>query len=67
MDIDQATELIRKLADGVDPTTGERLPPSSVYQQADTVRALHLASAVQGLFLGGSMDFWANVRGRKVG
>ena len=43
MDIDQAIELIRTLADGVDPTTGERLPPSSVYQQADTVRALHLA------------------------
>ena len=43
MDVDQATEIIRKLADGVDPTTGERLPPSSVYQQADTVRALHLA------------------------
>lgn len=43
MDIDQAKELIQRLADGVDPTTGERFPPSSVYQQADTVRALHLA------------------------
>lgn len=43
MDIDQAITIIQKLADGVDPTTGERLPPSSVYQQADTVRALHLA------------------------
>jgi hypothetical protein len=43
MDIDQAIEIVTKLADGVDPTTGERLPSSSVYQQADTVRALHLA------------------------
>jgi hypothetical protein len=43
MDVDQAIEIVTKLADGVDPTTGERLPSSSVYQQADTVRALHLA------------------------
>ncbi len=43
MDVDEAIAIVTKLADGVDPTTGERLPPSSVYQQADTVRALHLA------------------------
>jgi hypothetical protein len=43
MDVDQAIAIIQQLADGVDPATGERLPPSSVYQQADTVRALHLA------------------------
>ena len=43
MDIDQAIALVRKLADGVDPFTGERFPSSSPYQQADTVRALHLA------------------------
>jgi len=43
MDIARATEIIQKLADGVDPTTGERFPPASPYQQADTVRALHLA------------------------
>lgn len=43
MDVDQAIEIVKKLADGVDPTTGDRLPPSSTYQQADTVRALHLA------------------------
>ncbi|MDI6809937.1 MAG: hypothetical protein QME66_13375 [Candidatus Eisenbacteria bacterium] len=43
MDVDQAIEIVTKLADGIDPTTGERLPPSSVYQQADTARALHLA------------------------
>lgn len=43
MDIDQAIEIVTKLADGVDPATGESLPPSCVCQQADTVRALHLA------------------------
>lgn len=43
MNADEAIEIVRRLADGVDPTTGERFPPSSVYQQADTVRALHLA------------------------
>jgi hypothetical protein len=43
MDIDRAIELVRKLADGVDPATGERFPAGSPYQQADTVRALYLA------------------------
>jgi hypothetical protein len=43
MNVDQATEIIQKLADGVDPTTGDRFPSDSLYQQADTVRALHLA------------------------
>ena len=43
MDVDQTIEIIRKLADGIDPTTGERFPPASPYQQADTVRALYLA------------------------
>lgn len=47
MDVDQAIEIVTKLSDGVDPTTGERFPPSSVYQQADTVRALH--PALEGL------------------
>lgn len=43
VEIHQATEIIRKLADGVDPVTGERFPSDSAYQNADTVRALHLA------------------------
>ena len=37
MDIDRAIELVRKLANGVDPATGERSPPGSPYQQADTI------------------------------
>jgi len=47
MDIDQFIEIVTRLADGVDPTTGKRLPPSSIYQQADTIRAIHLAHLLQ--------------------
>lgn len=40
---DEAIEIVTKLAEGVDPYTGQRLPSESVYQQADTVRALYVA------------------------
>ena len=43
MEPDRAIEIVQSLADGVDPYSGERFPSSSPYQQADTVRALHLA------------------------
>ena len=43
MDTDRAVEIVQTLADGVDPYSGERFPSDSPYQQADTVRALHLA------------------------
>ena len=43
MEAERAIEIVQTLADGVDPYSGERFPPSSPYQQADTVRALHLA------------------------
>lgn len=43
MDAERAIEIVQALADGVDPFTGERFPSGSPYQQADTVRALHLA------------------------
>lgn len=43
MDVTRAIEIVKQLADGVDPMTGERFPPGSPYQQADTVRALYLA------------------------
>ncbi len=39
----RATEILRSLADGLDPATGQPFPPDSPYQQADTVRALHAA------------------------
>ena len=40
MDIIKAREIIRTLADGVDPTTGEVLPKESVYNSPDVIRAL---------------------------
>ena len=43
MEPERAIEIVQILADGVDPYSGERFPSSSPYQQADTVRALHLA------------------------
>lgn len=43
MEAARAIEIIQTLADGVDPYSGERFPYGSPYQQADTVRALHLA------------------------
>lgn len=43
MEPDRAIEIVQALADGVDPFTGERFLSDSPYQQADTVRALHMA------------------------
>lgn len=43
MDTPRALELLRALADGHDPFTGQSFPPGSPYQQADIVRALYCA------------------------
>ena len=43
MDPDRAIEIVKSLADGVDPFTGERYSSDSPYQNADMVRALYLA------------------------
>ena len=40
MDICKAREIIRTLADGVDPTTGKVLPADSVYNSPEVIRAL---------------------------
>ncbi len=40
MDIIRAKEIVRTLADGVDPTTGEILPDESVYNSPEVIRAL---------------------------
>lgn len=40
MDINRAKKMIRTLADGVDPTTGEVLPAESVYNSPEVIRAL---------------------------
>ena len=41
MDIIRAREIIRSLAEGVDPTTGEVLPTESVFNSPDVIRALY--------------------------
>ena len=40
MDIIRAKEIVRTLADGIDPTTGEVLPAESVYNSPEVIRAL---------------------------
>jgi hypothetical protein len=40
----QALAIVRSLASGVDPASGEVFPPESPYQRADTVRALFAAA-----------------------
>ena len=41
MDIIRAREIIRTLADGVDPTTGEVLAKENVFNSPDVIRALY--------------------------
>ena len=44
MDQAQALAVVRSLANGVDPETGEVFPSESAYQRAQTVRALYAAA-----------------------
>ena len=43
MEITQALEIVRVLADGIDPNTGSMMPANSPYQHPQIVRALHVA------------------------
>jgi hypothetical protein len=43
MDPNRAKDILKSLADGRDPATGEQFPPNSPYPQADPVRALFMA------------------------
>jgi hypothetical protein len=45
MDQAQALEMIRSLANGVDPESGEVFPPESAYQRPQVVRALYEAAS----------------------
>jgi hypothetical protein len=45
MDQTQALAVVRALANGVDPETGEVFPPESAYQRPQVVRALYEAAA----------------------
>lgn len=40
MDITRAKEIVRILADGINPETGELLPEDSVYNSPEVIRAL---------------------------
>ncbi len=44
MDEGRALEIVRVLADGINPATGEVFPLGSPYQQPDTIRALLVAA-----------------------
>ena len=46
MDVEKAHALVKALADGTDPTTGEVLQDRHVCQQPDMVRALALAAQI---------------------
>ena len=43
MERNKALGILKTLADGVDPSTGERFPAGSPYQDSDTIRALYYA------------------------
>ncbi|HWQ38357.1 MAG TPA: hypothetical protein VNM24_07050 [Burkholderiales bacterium] len=45
MDATQALAVVRSLANGVDPESGEIFPPESAYQRPQIVRALYEAAA----------------------
>jgi hypothetical protein len=45
MEIQEALKIMRALASGVNPETGESMEADSVYRQPDTVRALNRALA----------------------
>ena len=45
MDQTQALAIVRSLANGVDPESGEIFPPESAYQCPQVVRALYEAAA----------------------
>ena len=43
MTLEKTVEILKLLADGIDPKTREVLPKQSPYHQVETVRALHTA------------------------
>jgi hypothetical protein len=45
MEIQEALEILHRLADGVHPETGEPLQEDCLYQHPQAVRALHRATA----------------------
>ena len=41
MELARSVEIVHALSQGVDPFTGEALPPQSPYEQPEVIRALH--------------------------
>ena len=48
MDMNRAQEIIKSLADGIDPMTGEVLANDHVCNQGEVVRALYVAVEMMG-------------------
>lgn len=44
----RAIEILRSLVQGIDPSSGEELPPGTVLQQADVLRALLVGADALG-------------------
>lgn len=44
----RAREILRTLVQGIDPSTGEELPPGTVLQQAEVLRALLVGAEALG-------------------
>lgn len=48
MELQEALEIVRRLADGLHPATGQTLPDHSLYQHPQAVRALqHAVNALE--------------------
>lgn len=41
MELNRAAQLLRALADGLDPSSGAPLPDDSIYNRPEIIRALH--------------------------
>lgn len=41
MELNRSIEIVHALSQGIDPTTGEALPPTSLYEKPAIIRALH--------------------------
>lgn len=49
MNSHEAVKILSRLAEGVDPNTGEQLPKDGIYDQPEVIRALFIAiEALQG-------------------
>ncbi len=42
MELTRSIEIVHALSQGIDPLTGEALPPTSPYEQPEVIRALHV-------------------------